>query len=112
MPSGETLWTELVDHYDRGVQNVRDMRKTWAGLSSFIDPDRFTEVTAFLGRQESDAKWWRDASVAYWESFSKLPLPKGSATPEHPLQYYQAICLPYVPGDPGAPRCRKDHAVD
>ena len=106
MPSGKTLWTDLVEHYDQGVQNVRDMRKTWAGLSSYVDPERFAQVTAFLGRQESDAKWWRDASVAYWESFSKLPLPKGSPPPEHPLQYYKDICLPYVPGDPDAPRCR------
>jgi alpha-glucuronidase len=112
MASGKTVWTDLIEHYDRGVQNVRDMRKTWAGLSSYVDAERFAQVTAFLGRQESDAKWWRDASVAYWESFSKLPLPKGSPAPEHPLQYYKDICLPYVPGDPGAPRCRPGQAVD
>jgi alpha-glucuronidase len=107
MPSGKTLWTELIEHYDRGVQNVRDMRRTWASLSSFVDPERFAQVTAFLGRQESDAKWWRDASIAYWETFSKRPLPKDSPPPEHPLQYYEAICIPYVPGDPAAPQCRR-----
>src|SRR4029077_7253965 len=46
MPSGKTLWTELVEHYDQGVQNVRDMRETWAGLSSFVDSPRFEQVTA------------------------------------------------------------------
>ena len=112
MPNGRTLWTDLVEHYDRGVQNVRDMRKTWAGLSSYVDRERFAQVTGFLGRQESDAKWWRDASVAYWETFSKQPLPKGSPPPEHPLQYYEAICLPYVPGDPDAPRCRPGQAAN
>ena len=112
MASGRTLWTDLVEHYDRGVQNVRDMRKTWAALSSYVDPERFAQVTEFLGRQESDAKWWRDASVAYWETFSKQPLPKGSPPPEHPLQYYESICLPYVPGDPDAPRCRPGQAAN
>jgi alpha-glucuronidase len=112
MPSGKTLWTELVEHYDRGVENVRAMRKTWAGLASFVDPERFTQVTAFLGRQESDAIWWRDASIAYFQSFSKRPLPQGSRPPEHSLQYYEAICIPYVPGDPDAPRCRQGQAAN
>ncbi len=106
MPSGKTLWTELVEHYDQGVQTVRDMQKTWAGLSAYVDPERFAQVTAFLKEQESDAKWWRDASIAYFQSISRRPLPPGAAPPQHSLQFYEDICIPYVPGDPGGPRCR------
>jgi len=105
MPSGKTLWTELVAHYDQGVRDVQQMRKTWAGLSSYVDPQRFTQVSAFLEEQEHDAKWWRDASIAYFQTFSKQALPEGSPPPEHSLQYYESICIPYVPGDPEAPRC-------
>jgi alpha-glucuronidase len=107
MPSGKTLWTELVEHYDQGVRTVEQMRKTWAGLSSFIDAERFAQVSAFLEEQERDAKWWRNASIAYFQSFSKRPLPEGSTPPEHSLQFYEAVCIPYVPGDPNAPRCRR-----
>ena len=106
MASGRTLWAELVTHYDRGVHTVQDMRRSWAGLSAFVDPERYAEVAAFLQEQERDARWWRDASIAYFQSLSKRPLPQGSAAPEHSLPYYQHICIAYVPGDPDAPRCR------
>jgi len=107
MPSGKSLWTELVEHYDQGVRTVQQMRKTWAGLSSYVDPERFAQVSAFLEEQERDAQWWRNASIAYFQSFSKRPLPEGSAPPEHSLQFYESVCIPYVPGDPNAPRCTR-----
>jgi alpha-glucuronidase len=107
MPSGKTLWTELVEHYDRGVRTVQQMRQTWAGLSSYVDPERYAQVSSFLEEQERDARWWRNASIAYFQSFSKRPLPAGSPAPEHSLQFYESVCIPYVPGDPNAPRCTK-----
>jgi alpha-glucuronidase len=98
MASGQTLWDELVIHYSRGVQTVSDMRKIWAGLSTFVDPERYAQVSAFLGIQEREAKWWRDASIAYFQTFSQRPLPAGYAPPEHDLAYYEALCFPYAPG--------------
>jgi alpha-glucuronidase len=74
------------------------MRRTWDSLRSRIDDERFQQVDAFLGIQEEEAQWWRDASVAYFQSISKRPLPKGSKAPAHSLDYYEAISLPYVPG--------------
>ena len=100
MASGRTLWNEMIVHYNRGVQAVGSMRKTWAGMASFVDPERYAQVAAFLEIQENDAKWWRDASIAYFQTFSKRPLPQGFPAPEHTLQYYEAICTPFVPGDP------------
>jgi alpha-glucuronidase len=102
MHSGRTLWDELVMHYTAGVQTVSDMRKTWAGLASYVDPERYQQISAFLAIQEKEAQWWRDASIAYFETFSKRPLPGGYAQPGHDLNYYESLCFPYAPG--GAPR--------
>jgi len=74
------------------------MRKTWAGLADYVDPERYRQVSAFLAIQEKEARWWRDASIAYFQTFSNRPLPAGYAAPEHDLQYYESLCFPYAPG--------------
>ena len=101
MASGKTLWEELVRHYTRGVQVVGDMRRTWAGLAGKLDAQRHADVSAFLAIQEKEARWWRDASIAYFQSLSHRPLPPGYAPPEHTLEYYESLCVPYAPGTPG-----------
>jgi alpha-glucuronidase len=98
MPSGRTLWDELVIHYTQGVQTVTNMRRTWAGLEGMVDAERYSQVSAFLAIQEKEAKWWRDASIAYLQTFSHRPLPRGYEPPEHDLEYYEALCFPYAPG--------------
>ncbi len=107
LPSGAVLWDELVRHYSRGVDTVAAMRNTWAGLASYVDAERYTQVAAFLAIQQQEAQWWRDASIAYFQSLSQLPLPAGYAPPPYPLQYYESLCFPYAPGNPGAhsPTC-------
>lgn len=102
LKSGRNLWDELVIHYTQGVQTVSDMRRTWAGLAGKIDDQRYREVSTFLGIQQKEAQWWRDASIAYFETFSQRPLPAGYEPPEHDLQYYEGLCFPYAPGS--APR--------
>mgnify|MGYP001405594549 CR=1 FL=1 len=57
MPSGRTLWEELVHRYTRGVQTVKTMRETWAKLSAYIDAERYEQVAAFLAIQEKEAGW-------------------------------------------------------
>ena len=101
MPSGRTLWDELVIHYTRGVDTVREMRRTWATLAPYVDAERYAETSAFLSIQEKEARWWRDACIAYFQSISKRPLPAGFAPPEHTLAEYEAISTPYAPGNPG-----------
>jgi alpha-glucuronidase len=96
--SGRPLWDELVHRYTRGVDAVKSMRKTWADLAPHVDAQRHAQVDAFLAIQEKEAKWWRDSSIAYFQTFSKRPLPAGTAPPEHPLEYYQGLKFPYVPG--------------
>lgn len=99
MRSGRTLWDELVGRYSRGVRQVRSMQDTWAGLRDRIDPQRHRHVTAFLQIQHDEAQWWRDASVAYFQSLSGRPLPAGERPPPQPLSYYQALQFPFAPGD-------------
>lgn len=98
MQSGHTLWDELVIHYTHGVGTVSDMRHTWAGLAGGIDAERYAQVSSFLAIQEKEAQWWRDASIAYFQTFSQRPLPAGYAPPEHDLLYYEALCFRYAPG--------------
>jgi alpha-glucuronidase len=101
MASGRTLWDELVIHYSRGVEYVVKMRRTWARLEPYVDSGRFAETSAFLAIQEKEARWWRDACIAYFQSLSKRPLPAGYAPPEHTLAEYETISTPYAPGNPG-----------
>jgi alpha-glucuronidase len=101
MPSGRILWDELVYRYTRGVEAVSTMRKTWSGLSSFVDEERYSQTATFLAIQEKEAQWWRDASIAYFQTFSKRPVPAGFAPPAHTLAEYQALKFPYAPGNPG-----------
>ena len=96
--SGRILWDELVYRYTRGVEVVSQMRRTWTGLEPYVDAGRFAQVSAFLAIQEQEAQWWRDACIAYFQTFSKRPLPVGFAPPKHPLEYYQGLKFPYAPG--------------
>jgi alpha-glucuronidase len=101
MPSGRTLWAELVARYDRGVASVADMRRRWAALQPDIDAARHAEVAAYLAVQEREARWWRDACVAYFQSVSGLPLPAGVPPPGMPLEAYKAMRFPFAPGRGG-----------
>ncbi|HEX8263192.1 MAG TPA: alpha-glucuronidase family glycosyl hydrolase [Allosphingosinicella sp.] len=96
--SGRTVWDELVWRYSRGVGKVRDMRRAWAALEPRIDRERFAQVAAFLAIQEEEALWWRDASIAYFRSVSRRPLPKGQAAPAHDLDHYKSLRFPHAPG--------------
>jgi alpha-glucuronidase len=96
--SGRILWDELVHRYSNGVEAVGQMRGTWSALAPYVDAERHAQVAAFLAIQEQEARWWRDACIAYFQTFSKRPLPPGFAPPAHPLEYYQSLKFPYAPG--------------
>jgi alpha-glucuronidase len=100
--SGRTLWDELLHTYQEGIDTVRSMQRAWNGLQSKVDAERFAEVQSFLRFQEAEARWWRDASVTYWQSFNHLPLPSGYEQPLHDLNFYRTL---RCPPDPRKPRC-------
>ena len=99
MASGRPLWDELVHRYTRGVRQVEAMQATWNGLRDKVDAPRHAQVAAFLRIQRNEAQWWRDASVAYFQSLNGRVLPAGEAAPLHPLTYYQSLQFPFAPGD-------------
>ncbi len=100
--SGRSLWEALLADYQAGVDTARWMRRTWDGMADLVDPERFRRTQAFLHIQEAEARWWRDASVLYWQSFSHLPLPPNYETPAHDLDWYRRL---RCPPDPRKPRC-------
>ncbi len=101
MPSGRSLWAELVARYDRGVATVDELGRRWAALAPDIDAERHADVAAHLAVQAREARWWRDACLAYFQSVSGLPLPAGVRPPEHPLSHYKALRFPFAPGRGG-----------
>ncbi len=101
LSSGRTLWDELVIHYSGGVEQVRRMRMTWMSIARYVDTQRFEQVAAFLSVQEMEARWWRDATLAYFQSISRRPLPAGYVPPAHTLQEYESLSFQYAPGNPG-----------
>jgi alpha-glucuronidase len=88
--SGRSLWDELVTHYRLGVTQVEEMQKAWSSLGAYVDKERFDQVSAFLAIQHREAIWWRDASLAYFQQYSKQPFPAGYA-PKYSLSYYEAM---------------------
>ncbi|MEH3103893.1 MAG: alpha-glucuronidase family glycosyl hydrolase [Sphingomonas phyllosphaerae] len=98
MASGKTLWEDLVAHYDRGVAYVGDMRRQWDGVRAQLDDERWQKTATWLAVQEREARWWRDASLAYWMSVNGRTLPAGVVPPAHDLAWYKAQSFPYVPG--------------
>jgi len=102
LSSGRSLWQELVRRYYEGVDSVRSMQRSWNRLKGRIDSERFQDVQAFLAIQEKEARWWRDASLQYFQTFSRRPIPAAYERPAHPLEYYLTL---HCPADPRRPRC-------
>ena len=99
MKSGRTLWQELCFKYDAGVDSVKQMQEEWNHLSGYIDNERFRQVQMLLGIQLEEARWWRNACLLYFQSFSRMPLPAGSEQPDHTLEYYKNLRFPFAPGN-------------
>jgi alpha-glucuronidase len=104
LDSGKTLWEELVRRYSLGVDDVGRMREAWAVAQGRIDSKRLTEITDFLQIQHYEARWWRDACLSYFATFSKQAIPAGYAPTANPLSFYQGLDCP---SDVTKPRCKQ-----
>ena len=100
--ANRTLWEELAKRYNEGVDSVRAMQRDWKSVEPAVDADRFHDVSAFLAIQEKEARWWRDAALTYFQTFSRQPIPARYEQPAHPLAYYQQV---RCPADRNKPRC-------
>jgi len=56
-------------------------------------------VSENLVIQQREARWWRDASIAYWQSLNGLDLPEGAQPPAESLDYYRSLSFPEAPGN-------------
>jgi len=95
---GRTTWQDLIGRYDQGMADVDTMRHLWLSIEPYVDDRRFARIDAVLAVQQHDARWWRDASLAYYLAISGKALPDGVRTPDRSLSDYKAIQLEFVPG--------------
>jgi alpha-glucuronidase len=93
MHSGRTLWDEMAFRYQNGVNWARATRREWNTLRPAIDGERHAAIARKLAIQERDAVWWKDASLSYFASLSKMPLPAGVEKPQRTLEEYKKIDL-------------------
>jgi alpha-glucuronidase len=99
MKSGRTLWDELCYKYNLGVDSVRSFQREWNRIEKYIDKDRFKQVKQLLNIQLSDATWWRNACLLYFQTFSRKPIPAKYEQPDRSLEYYKGIKILYAPGN-------------
>lgn len=93
MANGDTLWDNLCLRYQAGVDAAREFQKIWDSIEGKIDRERFLHVQSRLRRQASDAVWWRDACLLYFQTHSGMPFPPGMERPVHDLDELKQIRL-------------------
>ncbi|MDG3582297.1 alpha-glucuronidase family glycosyl hydrolase [Galbibacter pacificus] len=98
LKNGNILWNGLALKYQEGVGQVREMQSLWEQIKPYLSAEQYQEVAMLLSIQLKEAKWWRDACMSYFQTFSKKPFPKGMETPKHSLKYYKSLKFPYAPG--------------
>jgi alpha-glucuronidase len=98
LSTGRSLWEELCRQYHQGAAEVTQMKADWQSIRDQIDEERFQQVDMHLTIQEKEAKWWRDACLSYFQTFSKMDIPADLEQPAHDLEYYESLSYPYSPG--------------
>ena len=98
LATGRTLWEELCHQYHQGAAEASQLKEKWENIRQFMDEERFRQVKMHLDIQEKEAKWWRDACLTYFKTFSKMEIPSDLQQPEYGLEYYQSLRFPYSPG--------------
>ena len=98
MRSGRTLWDELLVRYQAGVDAVARDAGDLGRARALRGPGALRAGAGLPRIQEQEARWWRDACVLYFQTFSKRPLPEGYEKPAHDLEYYEAVNNRYAPG--------------
>ncbi len=98
LKNGKTLWDNLALKYQDGVNQVNTMITTWQGVKPYISEKEHHDVEMLLAIQLKEAKWWRDACLLYFQTFSKKELPNGVDKPKRTLDYYKSLKFPFAPG--------------
>ncbi|MCJ7465155.1 MAG: alpha-glucuronidase, partial [Maribacter sp.] len=98
LKNGHTLWEGIALKYQHGVDEVKEMIATWDQMIPYVSESRHKEVKMLLNIQLKESKWWRNACLLYFQTFSKKELPLGVESPEQTLEYYKSLKFPYAPG--------------
>ena len=93
MKSGATLWQELCNRYQSGVESVETMQRQWTAAKPYIDPELWNDVNERLMTQARDANWWKDGCLLYFQQFSGMPIPDNVTPPVHTLDQLKGIKL-------------------
>ena len=98
LKNGRTLWDGLALKYQEGVDQVQGMVLKWEVAKPYVTENQFKEVQMLLQIQLKEAKWWRDACLLYFQTFSKKELPEGVEKPTQTLEYFKSLKFPFAPG--------------
>ncbi len=98
MRSGRTLWEELVAHYTQGIDDVRQMRATWAKLAGRIDAQRYAQAASFLAIQQDEAQWWRDATSPTGRASTVCHCRRAKCRQRTPSPTTRCLSFPTAPG--------------
>ncbi len=98
LKNGKSLWNGMALKYQEGVDQVKDMIKTWEKSKPYLTDSQYKEVAMLLEIQLKEAKWWRDACLLYFQTFSNRPLPEGVEKPTQTLEYFKSLKFPFAPG--------------
>ncbi|WP_276391482.1 alpha-glucuronidase family glycosyl hydrolase [Eudoraea chungangensis] len=98
LKNGLTLWNGMALKYQEGVDQVKEMIETWEKSKPYVSKEQFEEIQMSLNIQLKEAKWWRDACLLYFQTFSKQELPQGVEKPTKTLEYFKSLKFPFAPG--------------
>ncbi|WP_028297675.1 alpha-glucuronidase family glycosyl hydrolase [Olivibacter sitiensis] len=98
LKDGHSIWEKLCESYYSGMQSVKTMQEVWDRQQNKIDDQRFKQVQMLLAIQYKEAKWWRDACLLYFQTFSGQEILPKHEKVAHTLEYYRSLHFPYAPG--------------
>jgi len=98
LKNGHSLWDGMALKYQEGVDQVEEMIETWNNARPYITKEQFQEVQMLLKIQLQEAKWWRNACLLYFQTYSQKTLPVGVEKSPKSLEYYQSLKFPFAPG--------------
>ena len=99
LKNGVILWDAIALKYQEGVDQVEEMIGIWEQAKNYITDYQYNEVRMLLEIQLEEAKWWRNACLLYFQTFSGRELPPGVELPDENLEFYQSLKFPYAPGN-------------
>lgn len=94
LSSGKSLWEELCNNYQLGLNETRNFQKCWDSVEDYVDLQRFQDVQRKLKIQTHDAQWWKDACLLYFQQFSKMPFPADYERPVYNLDDLKKVRIP------------------